>query len=194
MINFRQKSFSEHTAMNFFYAKLMSYGGDNKKWPIIDKSALLPILRGNNIVIEKFTIVDSWIGDRYRMYIKVGAKATLPEDVRMPRGKGYDQNLGRIKLGLKGFSDNNNNNNNNNNNPLNNNNKNKEGRLGFSLENEPCVSLSYRVNGEELGKTIEYNKATRSLVLEFKRIDSAIECLNYLPFGFGYRIYLLDSK
>lgn len=197
MTKFRQKNFSEHTAMNFFYSKLMELGGERKKWPIISKSSLLPILRGNNVVIEKFTIVDSWFGgDKYRMYIKVGEKAVLPEDVRMPRGRGYDQSLGNVKLsfsnpGLKEFSH-----------------KNKDNKGGggqqqqqgggsfgkMYLEGGPNVALNYKVKGEVLGKTIDYNKETRSLVLEFNRINDAIECLNYLPFGFGYRIYILDSK
>lgn len=176
--------------MNYFYSKLMERNFDKRKWPIIDKSSLIPILRGNNIVIEKFTISSSWFGDdKYRMYIKIGAKATLPDDVKMPRGRSYDENLGNIKLsfanpGLKTFGD-----------PQQNQNQNKNNGGGFGrMAWAPEIALKHKTRGERLGKTIEYDKDTRTLVLEFKSINDAIDCLNYLPFGFGYRIYLLDSK
>ena len=110
MINFRQKNFSEYDAMRTLYVELMKRtNGDRNKFPTINSSALIPILRGNNIVIERFVISTSFFNkDKYRMYLKIGAKAKLPDDVRLSP-KVYDRRLGNISLSLskKIFSDNN---------------------------------------------------------------------------------------
>lgn len=188
MIQFRERDFSEHDAMNYFYDQLMRSGGDRNKWKIIDSSALIPILKGNNIVITKFTIVSDILGrEKYRMHIRIGAKARLPEDVRLPKGPGYDKRIGSVGIkfnnpGLKSFSDNNNN---------------KKGGGGGdfgSMSFSPNIEISRHVNGEELGKAISYDKTTRELVMEYKSVYDAIKSLNILPFGFGYRIYILDTK
>ena len=193
MIRFRQKGFSEHDAMNYFYARVMEMGGDRSKWKIIDNSALIPILKGNNVVIEKFTIVSSMFkDDRYRMYLKIGAKAKLPDTVRLPKGPGYDKDLGNVRLsfsngGIKANST-----------TAVENNKKKNGGGGgsdnFKATWSPDVGIKYRTEGDLMGKTIRYDKSERSLVLEFDKLHNAIRALNYLPFGFGYDIYLLDSK
>lgn len=194
MIQFRQKDFSEHDAMNFFYAKIMEMGGDRSKWKIIDRSALIPILKGNNIVIEKFNIVSNLFkDDRFRMYLRIGAKAKLPETVRLPKGPGYDRDLGNIRIsitngGIKssGVSQQDNGNGNQK--------KDKGGADNFRANWSPDVGLKYHVDGDLMGKTVKYDKSERTLVLEFDRLHNAIRALNYLPFGFGYDIYLLDSK
>ena len=56
----------------------------------------------------------------------------------------------------------------------------------------PSFDLSYEVS-ELLGEAVKYDKKSRSLVLEFKSIEDAINALNILPFGLGYKIYLLNA-
>lgn len=219
MINFRQKNFSEYDAMRTLYVELMKrINGDRGKFPIINSSALIPILRGNNIVVERFVISTSMFGkDKYRMYLKIGAKAKLPDEVRLG-GKTYDKRLGNFKFSLdhkifsgderlslfsrknhqennrdnfNDYSQGNNNNGNNNNGNNNNNNNNKKG--GFINSSfSPEISLKYKVT-ELLGDVIKYDKPSRSLILEFGSIDDAINALNVLPFGLNYKIYLLDA-
>lgn len=199
MIQFRQKQFTEYDAMRTLYERILRRtGGDrNKKFKIINTSALIPILRGNNVVVEKFTISTSMFGgkERYRMYIKIGAKAKLPDEVRLPSLKEYDDRLGKISLNIgeglfravKKFSY-----------P-----EQKEfgkGGGGGDSGGGPSVksNLSHEIflnkkRQELLGESIEYSKTQRSLVLEFKTVDDAIDALNYLPFGLNYQIYLLDA-
>ena len=244
MIRFRRKTFSEYDAMRSLYVELMRYS-DRTKFGIIDTSSLIPILRGNNVVIEKFVISTSMFGkDKYRMYLKIGARAKMPDEVRLPQ-RVYDRRLGNMQLNIsKGIFDNdnyNNSNNNNNNNqngggdkgeielntpaPTNdkikdNNNYNKDGknkgRYGrktmseitfrekqfgkndkkqfpfVSAQFSPHIDLSYEVK-ELLGDAILYDKKSRSLVLEFATIRDAIQALNILPFGLGYKIFLLNA-
>lgn len=191
MINFRQKNFSEYDAMRTLYVELMKRtNGDRNKFPTINSSALIPILRGNNIVIERFVISTSFFGkDKYRMYLKIGAKAKLPDDVRLSP-KVYDRRLGNMSISLnnKIFSDNcrvklfgkN----------KNNNGGEKGGFINGSFS--PDINLKYQVQ-ELLGEAIKYDKPSRSLVLEFPSVDAAIDALNILPFGLNYKIYLLDA-
>jgi hypothetical protein len=95
MITFREKEFSEYDAMRSLYVELNKY---NKKVELIDKSALIPVLKGNNVVIERFVISTNFFGkDRYRMYLKIGAKAKMPDSVRLPH-KSYDRKIGNISL------------------------------------------------------------------------------------------------
>lgn len=196
MIQFRQKQFTEYDAMRTLYERILKRtGGDkNKKFKIINSSALIPILKGNNVVVEKFTISTSVFGgrERYRMYIKIGARAKLPDEVRLPSFKVYDDTIGKVSLRIgdglfrKSFSE------------------------GISIQKEfgkgggggSQPSLKAEMNQdisikrkcqEILGEAIEYSKTQRSLVLEFKSVDDAIEALNYLPFGLNYQIYLLDA-
>lgn len=174
--------------MRALYVELMKYS-DRNKFETISPSELIPILKGNNVVIERFVISHTPIGkDKYRMYLKIGAKAKLPDDVRLAGGHVYDKKLLDISLSLRGsslgpkmFS------------------KKKGGGGdnggGGNLRAEiktPYLSLSKEVH-ELLGEAIKYDKKDRSLVLEFKDIPNAIRALNILPFGLSYKIYLLDA-
>ena len=196
MIEFRQKNFSEYDAMKSLYEELKRYSRQNRNnfsFSIIDSSALIPILKGNNIVIERFVISTSFgKKDKYRMYLKIGAKAKLPDEVRLPS---YDRrNNGPINLKFrlgsgiqkkKYFSE-----------VLEQrefDNKKKDGGGGQAVDSgiEFYPDLSYTTN-ELKGETLKYDKKERSLVLEFPDIRSAIDALNILPFGLNYKIYLLD--
>lgn len=220
MIKFRQKNFTEYDAMRSLYVELMKSAGDNRgRYKIIDSTALIPVLKGNNVVIEKFVIASSFFGrDKYRMYLKIGAKAKLPDDVRLPStvnqrklgsinlkfGGGFDPKAGKglvIKSSGKAFSDSqprirlfsgnwkkDKNKNNQNNQGQNNNNNGG----GFGASWSPSFDISYNVS-ELLGEALKYDKKERSLVLEFGSIRSAIEALNVLPFGIGYNICLLNA-
>ena len=189
MIKFVQKQYSEYDAMRALYVELMKYS-DKNKFEIISPSELIPVLKGNNVVIERFVISHTAFGrDKYRMYLKIGAKAKLPDDVRLSGGHVYDKKLLDLSMSLRGgakpkmFS------------------KGKGGNNGGggggggSLSAEiktPYVSISREVH-ELLGEAIRYDKKERSLVLEFKDIPNAIRALNILPFGLSYKIYLLDA-
>ena len=102
MIKFRQKQFTEYDAMRSLYVELMKRTkNDRQKFPIIDTSALIPILKGNNIVIERFVISSSLFGrDKFRMYLKIGAKAKMPDEVRLT-GVYYDKRLGNLSLNIQ---------------------------------------------------------------------------------------------
>jgi hypothetical protein len=118
------------------------------------------------------------------MYIRVGSKAKMPDEVRMPKTY-YDETLGGLSLNLstggvnitnigsgggneKQFS----------------NNKNKQPQ-GLKLSIQNTVS-------KLLGDAIVYDKKERKLVLELDSVRDAAQALNVLPFGLGYKIYLLD--
>lgn len=224
----KRKVFSEYDAMRSLYVELMKYS-DRSKFGIIDSSALIPILRGNNIVIEKFVISTSFFGrDKYRMYLKIGAKAKMPDEVRLPQ-RVYDKRLGNMQVNFqKGlFDDKPQNQKNNWDNKKNYNNNNKEGlnteaptndRFNKKQKNHseivfrekifggnkdkqfpvvnasfsPQINISYQVK-ELIGDAVKYDKKSRSLVLEFSTIQDAIRALNILPFGLGYKIYLLNA-
>jgi hypothetical protein len=99
MIVFKQMEFSEYDAMRSLYVELMRYS-DNRKFEIIGQSSLIPILKGNNIVIERFVISTSFFGkDRYRMYLKIGARAKMPDEVRLPN-RVYDKRIGNLQLNV----------------------------------------------------------------------------------------------
>lgn len=204
MIKFRQKNFSEYDAMRSLYVELMKYS-DRYKFGIIDTSALIPILKGNNVVIERFVISTSLFGkDKYRMYLKVGAKAKMPDEVRLPE-RVYDKKLANARLNINGglFGKDSN---------SGGGDKKKEthhsdttlngtrvklfsggnNRHGISAEISPSVDISYQVS-ELIGEAIKYDKPSRSLVLEFASIRDAIYALNILPFGINYKIYLLNA-
>ena len=184
MIKFAQKQYTEYDAMRALYVELMRYS-DKNKFEVIDRSALIPVLKGNSVVIERFVISTSTFGkDKYRMYLKIGAKAKLPDEVRLAGQRVYDKKLLDLSVSLKGgikpktFSKPNNK---------------KDTPFGFNSElKSPFLSINQEVH-ELLGEALEYNKKDRSLVLEFKDIRSAIQALNILPFGLGYKIYLLDA-
>lgn len=191
MIKFKQKEYSEYDAMRSLYVDLMKYS-DRNKFDVIDRSSLIPILKGNNIVVERFVISTSAFGkDKYRMYLKIGAKAKLPDEVRLPN-RVYDKKLGNLQINMNSgifqknhstklslFSDNR---------P-----QQKKGSpplVGASVS--PYIDFSIKVQ-ELLGDAIKYDKEGRTLVLEFTSIRDAIQALNILPFGLGYKIYLLDA-
>ena len=199
MIQFRQKIFSEYDAMRALYVELLKHG-DRNKWKVIDRNSLIPVLRGNNVVIERFVISTSFAHrDRYRLYLKIGAKAKLPDEVRLPE-RVYDKRLGNANLNINvgtfapGVK---------NNNPQQKNmssiifrqksfGKNKGGGVPptISANISPNINLTYEVK-ELLGEAVKYDKKERSLVLEFKSIEDAIRALNILPFGINYNIFLL---
>lgn len=233
MIIFKQKQFSEYDAMRQLYVALEKIGAiHNRTIGVIDTSALIPILKGNNIVIEKFTQAPRIFGkDRYRMYLKIGARAKMPDEVRLPqysRGK----SLGNLQLELNYgfFPDNNGGGNkkdkekkqeqqpslNSTSGP--NDRKKKEDRKEqknasettpsvifrqkeFGNGPKPVASVSFRPNVDFLryeihsllGDALKYDKRDRSLVLEFSTIEDAIRALNILPFGLGYKLYLLNA-
>lgn len=185
MIKFIQKQYSEYDAMRSLYVELKRYS-DKNKFEVISPSELIPVLKGNNVVVERFVIYHPSFGrDRYRMYLKIGAKAKLPDDVRLTTSNVYDKKLLDLSLNIKG-------------NPI------KGGVEGDLLRSSlgggridtniktPYLSLSKEVT-ELLGEALSYNKKDRSLVLEFKDIPNAIRALNILPFGISYKIYLLDA-
>jgi hypothetical protein len=193
MIQFRQKTFSEYDAMRALYVELLKRG-DKNKWKVIDKNSLIPVLRGNNVVIERFVISTSFAHrDRYRLYLKIGAKAKLPDEVRLPE-RVYDKRLGNATLnfnmglfapGTKQGQQKN----------MSVVFKQKEFKGGgapptISASISPNINLTYEVK-ELLGEAVKYDKKERSLVLEFKSIEDAIRALNILPFGINYNIFLL---
>ena len=204
MIVFRQKEYSEYDAMRSLYVELMRYS-DRNRFDTIDKSALIPILKGNNIVIERFVISTTLFGkDRYRMYLKIGAKAKMPDEVRLP-SKVYDKRLGNmhdnVNSGVFANDQRQQNNNRSQNQPRQTNNSeviekqfaDKKGPPPFiSGSMSPYIDLTVKVQ-ELLGDAIVYDKQSRTLVLEFESIRDAIQALNILPFGLNYKIYLLDS-
>ena len=197
MIQFRQKTFSEYDAMRSLYVELLKRG-DKNKWKVIDRDSLIPVLRGNNVVIERFVISTSFAHrDRYRLYLKIGAKAKLPDEVRLPE-RVYDKRLGNATLnfnmGLFAPGQNNNNNNNQKQKNMSVVFKQKDFGKGapptISASVSPSINLTYEVR-ELLGEAVKYDKKERSLVLEFQSIEDAIRALNILPFGINYNIFLL---
>ena len=194
MVTFKQKEFTEYDAMKILYKEMVNRAqGDRRRFPkVCNSSALIPILKGANIVVERFVISDSFFGkDKYRMYLKIGAKAKLPDRVKLP-GEYYIKNIGNLGVNfnsnLKIFSDDGSNNK-----P----NKNSQGggeKAGnFANANfRPNISLQ-REELHSLGEVLEYDKIGRSLVLEFENVGKAVSALSVLPFGLNYDVYLLDS-
>jgi hypothetical protein len=196
MITFRQKEFTEYDAMKAFYNELCRLT-DRNRFPICTKSELPSILKGNNVVIEKFVIASPFFGrDVYRMYIRVGLKAKMPEAIRLT-DKQYDKRLGDFQVNLKSG------------NLFDSQERNyseileqREFKGGYpfwkpqmSADFRPdrdAMSISYLVK-ESLGEAIVNDKKTRTVVLEFKSIQDAIRVLNLLPFGLNYKIYILDA-
>lgn len=210
MTVFKQKIFSEFDAMRSLFVELVKNSGPNK-FQMIKLNSLLPILKGNNIVIERFVISTGFFKrDTYRMYLKIGAKAKMPDEVRMP-SRVYDKTLlnSTLNFGYEGsggggggekkdggptttsksdtaaneiivarlFSNN--------------------GGGGGYTQNGVKAGVNFPVNityevKQLLGDAIDYDKKSRSLVLEFNTIQDAIRAINILPFGVNYKIYLLD--
>lgn len=190
MVNFRQKEFTEYDAMKSLYVEMQKEAhGDRRRMPqTINPSAVLPILKGNNIVIERFVISSALFGkDKYRMYIKLGAKVKLPENFRLPAHY-YPQRVGNGNISFrsgnllrkafsatqKEFGDN------------------KGGGPSITADFYPDVRLERSVKNLD-GEVVKYDKVERLVILEFDEIWQAIKCLEVLPLGFNYGIYLLDA-
>ena len=194
MIVFKQKTYSEYEAMRSLYVELMRDGGKRGKWEIISKSQLPAVLKGNNVVVEKFVISTSFFGrDKYRMYLKIGAKAKLPDEVRFP-GYYYDEKLGGLSLKVTGgvpfkqnnFSDVKEK-------TFDNNKKNKNNGGGKLISTEYNNRIDVEVEVHNMiAEAIKYDKKARELILEFDTLQDAIRALNILPFGTNYNIKLLE--
>lgn len=194
MIKFEQKQYTEYDAMRALYVELMRYS-DKNKFEVIDRSALIPVLRGNNVVIERFVISTSLFGkDKYRMYLKIGAKAKLPDEVRLAGQRVYDKNLLNFSIELKGgvkpkmFGKKGGGNNNNNQNQ-----GGGFGQISTGIKSDYQFFTIKQEVRELLGEALKFDKKDRSLVLEFNDIPSAIRALNILPFGLDYKIKLLND-
>ena len=197
MIEFRQKEFSEYDAMRYLWTELQKNDAWKRRIQIIDSNSLIPILKGNNIVIERFVIsTRAFHKDRYRMYLKIGAKAKMPDAVRLPGFTRSNKLLGSsLKLSGSIFA------------------KQKTSseiepefrQKAFAKNNggggpKPTVSTElFPLSGEiqydttvPRGDTIDYDRKSRSIVLEFDSVQDAINALNILPFGLNYKVYLLD--
>lgn len=204
MIQFRQKEFSEYDAMRSLYVELMRNESWKRRIQVIDSNSLIPVLKGNNIVIERFVISTSTFGkDKYRMYLKVGARAKMPDAVRLPSRPKYKKILG-TSLEVQGgwfakqqnkseieeettagfrqkeFADKKKNNGGGGPGPM------------VKAKMYPAIGELGYEKSEPRGETLEYNRKDRSIVLEFESIEDAIGALNILPFGLNYKIYLLD--
>lgn len=223
MINFRQKEYSsnEYDAMRPLYVELMR-GDCRLRVEVIDRSQLIPVLRGNNVVIERFVVVPVGRQDKFRMYLKIGGRAKLPDQVRLTSRNEY-RKFGSMKVDLNaaahwpGGNNNNNDQNQQNNQGGGHQNNQKKQQKKFSRvtlsfqkqfgkkgggNNGPkpfatvglplFIDLDYQVN-KLLGEALVYDKNSRTLVLEFDSIRDAINALNVLPFGINYKLYLLDD-
>lgn len=194
MIVFKEKIYKECEAMRTLYTELgragLLRGG---MYDIINTSQLIPILKGNNVVIEKFVISTSLFGkDKYRMYLKIGAKAKLPDEVRLP-GRTNVERLGHISFNFK----NNTGGGNNQQDKKKDKKKNKKKpweQKEFSIEGSYNYQADIQLEVQNLlGEAIKYDKKARELILEFDSVQDAIRALNILPFGIRYKIYLLET-
>lgn len=209
MITFKRKEFSEYENMRVLYNEIQRNFYLKNKIKMIDPSALPSILRGNNVVIEKFSIITSLFNkDRYVMYLKMGAKVKLPDKIRLD-GDNVKENIGNMSIKFKsgipkfnsgssekkfsdtyetrifqipggGGKDNGK--------------KKKKGDGGgfINAEFTPYENLSYDYT-RLVGRVVKYNKIERSLVLEFDSKMDALKALDILPFGLDYNLYLLNS-
>ena len=100
MIKFKEKTYSEYDAMRQLYVEMSkrykSYDG-KLGFKVVSPFYLPGILKGNNVVIEKFVILSRMIGsDKYRMYIKLGSKVKIPDDFKLPSLDKDTKNLGSL--------------------------------------------------------------------------------------------------
>ena len=74
MIKFKEVTYSEYYAMRELYNELNKYSsvGDNKKFEVISKSYLPGILKGNSVVVEKFTAKTKLIGKERHIHVLYG--------------------------------------------------------------------------------------------------------------------------
>ena len=207
MITFKRKEFSEYENMRVLYNEIQRNFYLKNKIRMIDPSALPSILRGNNVVIEKFSIITSLFNkDRYVMYLKMGAKVKLPDKIRLD-GDNVKENIGNMSIKFKsGIPKFNNGSSEKNFSDTygtriffesggkdNGKKKKKGGDGGFiNAEFTPYENLSYDYT-RLVGRVVKYNKIERSLVLEFDSKMDALKALDILPFGLDYNLYLLNS-
>lgn len=193
MIIFKEKTYSEFEAMRSLYTELGRLGLlRNGMYDIINTSQLIPILKGNNIVVEKFVKSTSFFGkDKYRMYLKIGAKAKLPDEVRLPTWTNIEK-FGNLSFNFK--------NNTGGGDGKKKDKKKKKDNRGGNQQHNFSIEGSYNYNANIqlevqtlLGEAIKYDKKARELILEFDTIQDAIRALNVLPFGIRYKIYLLET-
>ena len=215
MIQFREKTYSsrEYDAMRTLYVNLCRRF-DRNRIKTIDQNQLASALKGNNIIIERFVINKPPFGvDTYRIYLKIGARAKMPDQVRLPSHK-FKNRFGDLKTRFKaGWGDKTL--------QFDNNydggfdpskdtrfsNTNEESRQklfgdkkkggggggdNISFEFAPYIPTEYE-SQELIADVILFDKKSRTLVLEAKTVDSIIDSLNLLPFGLNYNILLLDA-
>ena len=197
MIVFKEKQYAESEAMRTLFVHLRREGFlRNGLYETIGKSQLPAVLKGNNVVVEKFVISTSFFFlVKYRAYLKMGAKVKLPDTVRLD-GYYAHEKLGNLSFKFqKGFSelgeklfgggkkkkkkkkDNNDNNNN--------------GGGGFSSRLEHKFDIE--VDTKKLyGEVVKYDKRARELILEFDELRDVPKALDILPFGLNYKVYLLE--
>lgn len=191
MIVFKEKQYTEYENTRLLYNELTRYGEDrNMRVEIINRSQLIPVLKGDCVVVEKFVISTSFFGkDKYRMYIKIGARTPLPEAIKLDSQSGYEK-VGKLTFKINTGDDNNNNNNNNKNNKKNNKGKNfsvLSGKYDYSVDLQRDTRNPY-------GEVIKYDKKSRELIIECDSVRDAVYCLKILPFGFHYKRFLLDQQ
>lgn len=212
MAIFRQKTFTEYDAMRSLYVELQRNTRDIP-FSVIDEHSLLPVLKENSVVIERFVISTAFgHKDRYRMYLKIGAKAKMPDQVRLP---GYTKmhRVGNLGMTIENaeWADPNINSGNYNN-AVGNYNRfyqknnsapfsNGKARIKLFADDKfhpdlkatfsPNLNLDYETT-ELTGETLKYDKHERSLILEFPTIQDAVRALKILPFGLNYKVYLLN--
>lgn len=200
MIEFRQKTFAEYDAMRSLYVKLNKDFNNKGRVKTINVSSLPSLLTGNNVIVERFVISTSFMSrDKYRMYLKVGAKAKMPDKFRLPSTTRTKEAGVSLEFGTGSGGGNNNNNNGGNNTQKNH----SYIEQGYSLYDEKYFAdfaaksgIRFNIKPQYdsttiLGETLEYSLKDRSIVLEFYSLDDAVEALNILPFGINYNVYLL---
>lgn len=201
MIVFKEKLYAEYENMRLLYKELQGFN-NRGQWSLCNRSQMIPILKGENIIVEKFVISTSLFGrDKYRMYLKIGSRIRLPEKIRLD-GKYYQRKLGGVTFNFKNHlssGENNNQDQNKKNKKKNgkqqqNQNKNGGGRRNFSnFEGNFGYNTDIRIDVHDLlGEVVKYDKVNRELILEFDSIQDAVRALTELPFGNHYKVYLLD--
>ena len=192
MITFKEKTYAEHEATRILFNEIRRDQRMREEVKIIDRSQLIPVLKGNNVVIEKFVISTSMLGrDRYRMYLKLGAKIRLPESIRL-NGYYRQNKLGGVSFGIKNNICNGDGNSGDGGNCNKNNKDRHKKNKRFSFSSGLNYKADILVDSHHLvGEVVKYNKESRELILEYTSPQDAVRSLWELPFGFDYRVYLL---
>ena len=127
------------------------------------------------------------------MYLKIGAKAKMPDAVRLP-GQVRTNKLLNSSVSISGgiFRQKNNSEIEFRQNEFKGNGNNNGPKPTISATINPVYAdIQYETTVPK-GETIDYDKKSRSIVLEFDNVGDAIGALNILPFGLNYKVYLLD--